>query len=142
MSTEVIQGAPSIVPGLHYEDAEAAIEWLVSAFGFEKKLVVPGEGGTIAHAELTYGNGLIMLGTTREDDRPAGRRQGGANGHGIYVCVPDIDAHHARARAAGANIVRDLFETDYGSRDYSARDLEGNLWHFGTYVPGSDDGGS
>lgn len=143
MSQQITLQAPSIVPTLNYDDAGAAIDWLVSAFGFEKTLVVPGEASAIVHAELSLGNGMIMLETTREDEeRTPQRRQSGFAGPGIYVCVQDIDAHYTRAEAAGAEIVRDLFDTDYGSRDYSARDLEGYLWHFGTYVPGSDDGGS
>jgi uncharacterized glyoxalase superfamily protein PhnB len=99
-------------------------------------MVVNGEGGTVAHAELTLGDAMIMLGTARSPDAggydavvpPPGNSA-------LYVVVADPDAHHGRARDAGAEIVRALQDTEYGSREYSARDLEGNVWSFGTYQP-------
>ena len=121
---------PSVVPSLRYDDARRAVEWLQEAFGFEPQMVVDGEGGTIAHAELTYGDGMVMLGTQRDDSYGSHVGQGW-----LYVVVEDADAHYARAKAAGAEIVRELEDQDYGSRDYSARDFEGNLWSFGTYRP-------
>jgi uncharacterized glyoxalase superfamily protein PhnB len=121
---------PSVVPSLRYNDARRAVEWLQEAFGFEPQTVVDGEGDTIVHAELTYGDGMVMLGTQRDDSY--GSHVGQA---WLYVVVEDADAHYARAKAAGAEIVRELEDQDYGSRDYSARDFEGNLWSFGTYRP-------
>ncbi len=125
-----------IFPFLRYEDAPAAFEWLARAFGFEKQMLVPGPDGTIAHAQLRYGGSLIMIGSTRDDvmhlKSPA--EVGGAT-QGIYVHVDDVDAHHDRAKAAGAEIIMELEDTDYGSREYMARDLEGHLWSFGTYAP-------
>lgn len=121
----------TIFPALRYRDAPAAIEWLGRAFGFEPRTVVDGEGGAVAHAELVLGNAMIMLGSVREGDAYAPPPGGGA----AYVVVDDPDAHHERARAAGAEIVRELADTDYGSREYSARDPEGNHWSFGTYQP-------
>jgi uncharacterized glyoxalase superfamily protein PhnB len=122
---------PSVVPSLRYRDAKRAIEFLVEAFGFEARMVVDGEGDTIAHAELVYGpDGMVMLGTEREDSFGSHVGQGW-----MYVVVEDADAHYAQAKAAGAEIVRELEDQDYGSRDYSARDFEGNLWSFGTYRP-------
>jgi uncharacterized glyoxalase superfamily protein PhnB len=122
----------NIFPALRYRNGPAALEWLGRAFGFEKQMVVPGLEGRIAHAQMKLGPDLIMLGSARH--------QGGQNPwddvkQGIYVCVADVDAHHARAKAAGAEIVRELQDTDYGSREYSVRDLEGHLWSFGTYRP-------
>jgi uncharacterized glyoxalase superfamily protein PhnB len=121
---------PSVIPSLRYNDARRAVEWLQEAFGFEPQMVVDGEGDTIAHAELTYGDGMVMLGTQRDDSYGSHVGQGW-----LYVVVEDADAHYARAKAAGAEIVRELEDQDYGSRDYSARDFEGNLWSFGTYRP-------
>ena len=121
--------APTLYPLLRYEDAPAAIAWLKDAFGFQEHQVVANEDGTIAHAELTYGSSVLMLGSDR-DDALLGRRAGLG---WIYVAVDDPDAHCERARAAGAEIVTELHDTDYGSREYAARDLEGNLWSFGTY---------
>jgi uncharacterized glyoxalase superfamily protein PhnB len=125
-----------IFPGLRYRDASAAIEWLERAFGFEKRQVHEGPNGTIAHAELELGPGIIMLGSDKGDgDDPFGSRAGQG---WVYVVIDDPDGHYERAKAAGAEIVMELTDTDYGSRDYSARDPEGNLWSFGTYLPGRD----
>jgi uncharacterized glyoxalase superfamily protein PhnB len=118
----------TIFPTLSYDDAAGAIDFLVDAFGFERHAVYAGDDGEIHHAELRFGNGLVMLGSPKPD-RPAGQ------GSGIYIVVDDPDAHAQRARAAGAEITRDVADTDYGTRGYSARDLEGNPWHFGTYQP-------
>ena len=128
--------APSIVPCISYRDAPAAIAWLKEAFGFTETMVVPGPDGTIAHAQLSFDTGMIMVGSERDDAltlrMPCDL---GGNTQAIYVVVENADAHHARAVAAGAEIVRALEDTPYGSRDYSARDPEGHLWHFGTYRP-------
>jgi uncharacterized glyoxalase superfamily protein PhnB len=121
---------PSIVPVLRYSDAKRAIAWLEEAFGFKPAMVVDGENGTIAHSELVYGGDMVMVGTSHEDD------YGPRIGSGFnYVVVDDADAHYAQAKAAGAEIVRELEDQDYGSRDYSVRDFEGNVWSFGTYRP-------
>jgi uncharacterized glyoxalase superfamily protein PhnB len=122
---------PSISPSLRYRDAPRAIEFLEQAFGFKRQMVMEGENGTIAHAELAYGDGMVMLGTDRGDDKYGSHVGQGWN----YVVVEDADAHYAQAKAAGAEIVAELEDQDYGSRDYSARDFEGNLWSFGTYRP-------
>jgi uncharacterized glyoxalase superfamily protein PhnB len=120
----------NIIPAMRYRDAAAAIEWLCRAFGFEKHLVVPGDAGTIAHAQLVLGNGMITLGSARDDawgtlvQPPLDR--GGATG-AVYVVVDDADAHHARAAAAGAEIVEPLEDKDYGGRGYGCRDLEGHV---------------
>ena len=127
---------PSIVPCLSYRDAPAAIEWLKEAFGFSENFVVPGPDDTIAHAQLAFDGGMVMLGSIRDDELQmrAPCDLGGVT-QSIYIVVEDTDAHYARAVEAGAEIVRELEDTPYGSRDYSARDPEGHLWHFGTYRP-------
>jgi uncharacterized glyoxalase superfamily protein PhnB len=115
---------PNIYPFLRYADAGAALEWLKTAFGFEERAVYrEGDDGPIHHAEISLGPGIVMFGPGDADD------------HGIYVAVDDADAHYERAKAAGAEIVREIEDTDYGSREYTARDLEGNVWSFGTYRP-------
>lgn len=129
---------PSIFPFMGYEDAPVALDWLCRAFGFEKHFVVPGPDGTIAHSQLRLGNGMIMAGSAAGKREMFGMglpRDAGCVTGGVYVVVPDVDAHHARAKAAGAEIIRDLADTDYGSREYMARDLEGHVWSFGTYQP-------
>jgi uncharacterized glyoxalase superfamily protein PhnB len=133
------KNAATIIPTLRYRDAAAAIEWLCRAFGFERHLVVPGEGDTIAHAQLTFGNGMIMLGTARADEfgnlQKTPEQVGGVGTQSPYVIVPDADAHHARSVAAGAKVVYALKDEDYGGRGYSCLDPEGRLWNFGTYDP-------
>jgi uncharacterized glyoxalase superfamily protein PhnB len=126
-----------IIPALRYRDAAAAIDWLCNAFGFSKHMVVPGEGGRIAHAQLALGNGMIMLGDvgTEYGRLVAAPEKGAPVTQGIYVVVDDADAHYARAKAAGAEIVIDIKTEDYGGRGYTARDLEGHVWTFGTYDP-------
>ena len=126
----------TIFPALRYRDAPAAIEWLGRAFGFEARMVVDGAPGTVAHAELACGRAMIMLGSARAPD--ADEYSAAApppGGTALYMVVEDPDAHHERACAAGAEIVRALNDTDYGSREYAARDPEGNVWSFGTYQP-------
>lgn len=126
--------APTLYPLMRFADAPAAIEFLERAFGFTRREVIPNPDGTIAHAELTLGPSILMLGSDRDDPR-LGRRAG----HGwIYVAVDDADAHCRRARERGAEIITEPFDTDYGSRDYAALDPEGNQWHFGTYRPAAE----
>ena len=127
----------NVIPTMRYRDAAAAIEWLCTAFGFERLLVVPGERGTIAHAQLTFGNGMIMLGSARDDEygRLVKPPLGGIGTQSPYVVVEDADEHYARAVAAGAEVVIDIKDEDYGGRGYSCRDPEGHLWNFGTYDP-------
>ncbi len=122
--------APTLYPAMRYRDAPAAIEFLKRAFGFEEQVVYRNDDGTVAHAQLSYGPSILMLGSDRDD--LYGKRAGQG---WLYVAVDDPDGHCARARAAGAEVMTELHDTDYGSRDYSARDLEGNVWSFGTYRP-------
>ncbi|MEM7153871.1 MAG: VOC family protein [Myxococcota bacterium] len=127
-----------IIPAIRYRDAPAAIEFLCEAFGFVRHLVVPGEGDTIAHAQLRLGHGMIMVGSAREDEFGAlnvGPAQAGGVTQSAYVVVEAIEAHYARAKAHGAEIVMDL--EDQGGRGplYVARDPEGHVWSFGSYDP-------
>jgi uncharacterized glyoxalase superfamily protein PhnB len=136
MSNAPISGEPKIFPTLRYNDAPAAIDWLVRAFGFEKHFVVPNADGTIAHAQLKLGSDFIMLGSSRDDVlRMKSPRDVGGVTQSIYIYTPDIDGLYVRAKDAGAEIVIELKDTDYGSREFSVRDSEGHLWHFGTYLP-------
>ena len=142
-TTQAPATAPNIYPCLGYRDAKAAIGWLCEAFGFEQRMVHPGEGREVAHAELSLGPGIVMLGSASDDMPDVDTNALTADGEAdfsripfaLYVAIEEVDAHCERARAAGAEIVRELNDTDYGSREYAARDLEGNVWSFGTYRP-------
>lgn len=133
-------GKGNIIPSMKYRNAPEAIAWLCKVFGFQKRVVVPGESeGVIAHAQLSLGNGMIMLGTAGEESEfeklvgppEKGRRLTGAP----YIVVDDIDAHYDRAKNAGAGIVMALEEQHYGGKLYAARDPEGYVWCFGSYDP-------
>lgn len=125
-----------IIPCLQYRDAHKAIDWLGRAFGFEKHALHEGPDGTVAHAEIRLGPAFVMLGSNNNAQfNWKSPLDAGCVTQSVYIVLYDVDAHHAHAKAAGVEIVRDLHTTDYGSRDYSARDPEGHLWHFGTYRP-------
>ena len=136
MAQNVQTATVTMFPFTRYEDGTAAIDWLCEAFGFERREVHEGEDGTIVHAELAYGASVFMLDS--KPDTSFGletvRKLGAVTG-GVYVYVEDVEAHYERAKAAGAETLRELADTGYGSREYVARDLEGNLWSFGTYRP-------
>ncbi|MFI5980939.1 VOC family protein [Streptomyces sp. NPDC098789] len=127
-------GVPTIFPTLLYRDAQAAIKQLTEAFGFTQAAVYEGEDGAVMHAELAYGNGMVMLGSKgRGGVFDAAMADAGPTG--VYIVVEDVDAHHRRAAEHGVEILMPPTDQDYGSRDYMARDGEGNIWSFGTYAP-------
>jgi uncharacterized glyoxalase superfamily protein PhnB len=127
---------PNIFPALRYKDANAALEFLKNAFGAEEKAIYRGDDGTIRHAEVRLGAGIVMFGGYSELGFLGGEKpRPMASTVSLYVVVGDPDRHYAAATAAGAKVVRELEDMDYGSREYSVRDLEGNLWSFGTYDP-------
>src|ERR1700677_3247221 len=123
--------APQVWPALQARDARAMIRFLVDAFGFEE-VVVYGEGERVDHAELAWPlGGGIMLGSLRDSDAVAAPSQGGA--FGVYVVTDEPAALFERARTAGAEVISEPGDTDYGSRDFAVRDPEGNRWSFGSY---------
>ncbi len=131
-----VMSTQNIFPALRYRDADAALAWLTEAFGTEERDVYRDGDRRIHHAELKLGDGLIMFGCYDDggflDGNPPDPRAGTIS---LYIAVGDPDAIHARATQAGAEVVRGPTDTDYGSREFSVRDLEGNLWSFGTYNP-------
>jgi len=137
------QNGSVIIPTMRYKDALKAIEWLCKAFGFEKHLVVPGENGTIVHAQLRFGNAMIMLGS--ENDNGYGKfvktpkDLNGFNTQTPYIIVEEIDEHYRGAIAAGAEIVLDIKDEEYGGRGYGCKDPEGYIWYFGSYNPWSNE---
>jgi uncharacterized glyoxalase superfamily protein PhnB len=133
------KGWPRISCAIYYDDASQAIDWLCRAFGFQVRLKVEGEGGHIEHSELTFGEGVVMVGDTKASNKPAHRHSprslGGANTQNMMVYVDDADLHYAKARAAGAKIISEPMTTDYGEeywtdRGYECEDLEGHHWWF------------
>ena len=133
------QTRATVIPSLRYRNAPAAIDWLCQVFGFEKQLVVANPDGTIAHAQLSFGNGMIMLGSVADTEFGRLMKQpdeiGGAETQSSYVIVSDADLVYARAKAANAEIVREIKDEEYGGRLFTCRDLEGHLWSIGTYDP-------
>lgn len=135
MATE----APRIYPTFRYNEAEKMIYFLVEAFGFTVHAKYM-DGGKVAHAQLAFGSSMIMLGDAKSDvyGQMVGT-SGEAGGKSIYVAVDDTDALFARAKAAGAKILEEPTNRDYGSRDFVCADPEGNIWSFGTYWPKAGD---
>jgi uncharacterized glyoxalase superfamily protein PhnB len=132
--------AATLIACFGYKDPDAAIAWLGRAFGFKEHAVYRGEDGSVVHAELSHGHSLIMIG-------PAGKSEyaqrfmttpealGGRCTQVVYIVVDDVDAHHATAVAAGAEIVQAPRDESYGGRSYGARDPEGYVWSIGSYDP-------
>jgi uncharacterized glyoxalase superfamily protein PhnB len=130
----------TVIPGMFYRDCLAAIEWLCKALGFEKHAVHIGEGNSVMHAELTSGNGMIMLGSesNRSDYSKYAAMPdelGGRETRSVSLIVSDCDAAYAQATAAGAEMVFHLEEKGYGGKAFTCRDPEGHLWHVGNYNP-------
>jgi uncharacterized glyoxalase superfamily protein PhnB len=129
----------TIFPLLRYDDARTAIQWLCTAFGFTVKFSVPESGPFVRHAQLSLGSNIIMVGSCRDDGMKSPKSLG-ATTQGLAVYIPNVDEHYERARAAGAAIAAPPMDTDFGSREYHVRDIEGHPWTFGNYRP--DGGGS
>jgi uncharacterized glyoxalase superfamily protein PhnB len=131
--------ASSPATAVRYRDVAAAVDWLCTAFGFEKQTVVAGENGAIDYAQLVCGRAMLMLAPVRDTPLDHLMKQpdevGGAATQSCYLVVDDADAHHARAKAAGAEILLELQDDDFGGRGYTCRDPEGHIWMFGTYDP-------
>lgn len=130
----------TLIPCLRYREAPAMIDWLCRAFGFEKHAVYPNPDGSIAHAQLIRGAGMVMLGSvTNGSDYGALIRQpdelGKAETQSPYLCVEDCDAVYQTAKGAGAEIVMDISDQGHGGRAFTCRDPEGHLWSIGTYDP-------
>lgn len=130
----------AVIPGLNYRDAHAAMAWLERVLGFERRAVYTGPDNVVQHAELSLGNGMVMLGSVKSDGphshlmaTPA--EAGGRVTSGMYIVVPDCGPVWESARAAGAEVVRQLETMSYGGQSFSVRDPEGYLWSVGEYDP-------
>ncbi|RYF49747.1 MAG: glyoxalase [Cytophagaceae bacterium] len=132
----------SIVPGLRYSDPDAAITFMKTAFGFVENAVFRDDAGKVMHAQMVLGTGMVMLGP---DDSPdmkeqfaTPRKNGGVSTQAVYVVVDDADEHHRIAAAAGAKILKEVKDAEYGGRGYTCSDIDGHVWEFGTYNPWRD----
>jgi len=139
MATGPKDARSTIIPGLRYRDAKAAIRWLCDVFGFAQHAVYEAADDSIAHAQLSFGNGMVMLGSVVDSEYGRNIRQpdevGGKETQAPYLVVADADAVYSRVKAAGFEIVVDIKDEDYGGRGFSCRDPEGHLWNVGTYDP-------
>jgi uncharacterized glyoxalase superfamily protein PhnB len=145
MTTPAKSCPSTVIPGMRYRNALSAIEWLVRAFGFERQAVYLGsDNTTVMHAQLTFGNGMIMIGSVPKDVDKSNPysglmiqpdEAGGRETKSISLIVDDADAVCDRAKAAGATIVFDIEDKPYGGRAFTCRDPEGHLWNIGTYNP-------
>jgi uncharacterized glyoxalase superfamily protein PhnB len=130
----------TVIPGLRYRNALAMIEWLCSAFGFEKQAVYAGPDGVVMHSQLTFGNGMIMVGSVTNVTSVSNLLKqpdeiGGAETQAPYLVVSDIDAIYASAKIAGAKMVINLEEKEHGGKAFSCSDPEGHVWNVGTFDP-------
>lgn len=133
----------TVIPSMRYRDAPASIDWLCRVFGFERRLVVPGDNGTIMHSQLTLGGGMVMVSSV-DHQSEFGRLIAQPSDIGdretqcCCLTVGDPDAVYARALAAGAHVLMDIRDNDYGGRGFAVRDLEGHQWWVGSYDPWAD----
>jgi uncharacterized glyoxalase superfamily protein PhnB len=126
----------TITPFLVYREPGAAVAWLERTFGFELVRSNKDGNGALEHAELALGSAIVMVTASGAERQLTARDDGAGASAGVHVHVDDVEARYERARAEGADIVLELQETDYNAREFVARDPEGHLWSFGTYVPG------
>ena len=136
---EAAHAHSTIMPTLRYRDAHTAVDWLCNILGFTVHASYPGPENTVSHAELTLGGGMIMLGSAKDDEYGKGFKSpdelGNVETRSTYVVVKDAEAVYHRAQSAGAQIVRPLQATNYGSHEFTIKDPEGHSWSVGTYDP-------
>jgi uncharacterized glyoxalase superfamily protein PhnB len=129
---------PIFYPGVLYRDADAGMKWLEDVLGCERREEHRDDDGNVIHAELVFRGVIVMVGTAGVGGEPF--RSLPAGGRLLYCGIDDVDALYERVRAAGGDIALEITDTDYGSRDFTVRDPEGNLWAFGTYRPQAEKG--
>jgi uncharacterized glyoxalase superfamily protein PhnB len=128
------ENMPRITPYLYYKDLAAAMEWVGRAFGLSVRFAMPGPDGKPIHGEMTYADGVVMMGPTGPQcDGKSPKDLGGAS-QGLYIYVDDVDAHYRRAKEAGARITMEPADMFWGDRVYGALDLEGHLWSFARHI--------
>lgn len=139
MSSIPKQTLCGVIPCLRYRDAPAAIAWLRDTLGFTVQFVVPNQDGSIAHAQLSFGNSMVMLGSAFDTDygrllkQPA--QTGGFVTQSAYLVVNNADLVYGRVLESGGKILLDIKDEDYGGRGFTCGDPEGHVWSIGTYDP-------
>jgi len=129
------ENMPRITPNVFYDDPAAALEWLAKAFGFETRMSMPGPDGEIIHAEMQVADSAVMMSPSSGAEQwKSPKSLSGSVTQGLYVYVDNVDAHFARARAAGATIHSELQDMFWGDRTYVAGDLEGHRWTFAQHT--------
>lgn len=131
MTTQV--STPMFYPGLQYSDVDAGMSWLENVLGCERREEHRDDAGNVIHAELDFNGAIVMLSSAGVGREPFRRLPAG--GRLVYCAIDEVDSLYERVREAGGDIAVDITDTDYGSRDFTVRDPEGNLWAFGTYRP-------
>lgn len=129
----------TVIPSVRCRDAYAMISWLERVLGFHRQAVHEGPDGTVMHAQMTYGLGMLMLGSVRDDAAARNWVQpdevGGRETTGLYLVVEDCDAVYANAKAEGAEITQELVSPEYGGKSFACKDPEGRVWGIGSYDP-------
>lgn len=130
----------TVIPGLRYRNALSMIDWLCRALGFEKNAVYVGANDQVMHAQLTFGNGMIMIGSVEKESPGSALvtqpdEVSGKETQSPYLVTADCDAVYQRAKDAGAEIVMELEEKSYGGKGFTCKDPEGHIWHVGNYDP-------
>jgi uncharacterized glyoxalase superfamily protein PhnB len=131
MTTQI--SSPTFYPGLQYRDADAGMRWLEEVLGCKRREDIRDDEGNVVHAELEFRGAIVMLSTAGVGREPF--RGLPAGGRLVYCALDEVDSLYERVRNADAEIAVEITDTDYGSRDFTVRDPEGNLWAFGTYRP-------
>ena len=132
MPQKLPEGYTAVTPYLHYKDSDAALEFITSVLGAKEKFKMTGDDGKVAHAEVEFDGGVVMLGTPGPDYRSPSEL--GGRTVGIYVYIDDVDDHFARIKEAGATITEEPTDKFYGDRSYGCQDPEGHQWWFATHV--------
>ena len=123
----------TVYPGLQYADADAGMKWLEDVLGCKRREDHRDDDGNVVHAEVEFQSAVLMLSSAGVGREPF--RSLPAGGHLVYIAIDEVDALYDHVREAGGDIALEITDTDYGSRDFTVRDPEGNLWAFGTYRP-------
>jgi uncharacterized glyoxalase superfamily protein PhnB len=138
MTNYARQCKSTVIPGLYYRNAKLMIEWLCDTFGFERQLVVPGPEDIVMHSQLTFGNGMIMIGSSGSGSPNAaltGFSEESVRNEMLSLLVSDCTEIYAKAKSAGAIILSELEKKDFGGEAFTCRDPEGHIWNFSTHDP-------